>query len=92
MYCNVMNIMGALKIYKQIHEDAHVLAALNIGPVLSFLIGAYPNKTLYCAINSLQFQAPELLSEKNAQGKTPLDCAKYEKKRQQAAYLASLPY
>jgi hypothetical protein len=37
------------------------------------------------------FQAPELLSEKNAQGKTPLDCAKYEKKRQQAAYLSSLP-
>lgn len=41
-----MNIMGALKIYKQIHEDAHVLAALNIGPVLSFLIGEYPRHSV----------------------------------------------
>lgn len=39
----------------------------------------------------LVHKAPELLAEKNALGKTPLDCAKYEKKRQQAAYLASLP-
>mmetsp|Transcript_8090 Transcript_8090/g.18931 ORF Transcript_8090/g.18931 Transcript_8090/m.18931 type:complete len:169 (+) Transcript_8090:134-640(+) len=39
----------------------------------------------------LVHKAPELLVEKNALGKTPLDCAKYEKKRQQAAYLASLP-
>ncbi|CAK9110544.1 Putative lipase ATG15 (Autophagy-related protein 15) [Durusdinium trenchii] len=39
----------------------------------------------------LVHRAPELLSEKNAAGKTPLDCAKYEKKRQQAAYLSSLP-
>ncbi|CAJ1327414.1 unnamed protein product [Effrenium voratum] len=37
-------------------------------------------------------KAPELLTVKNAMNKTPLDCAKYEKKRQQAAYLQNLPH
>ena len=43
MSCNVME---AVKIYQQIHEDAHVLAALNIDLVLSFLIGDSPRHSV----------------------------------------------
>ena len=62
-------------------DQLHPLPVFNTGDIFRCFVPRNP----------AHFQAPELLSEKNAQGKTPLDCAKYEKKRQQDAYLSSLP-